>query len=156
MRLTNYCECEPTRVYPRAAVPIISFFFVSRRCYTGRLARNANSRQFEINGQNAVERREEAEGPLIYISDYSLFVLTIHAFSIISIGNIIFHVLDNFVPAVRKPAHYVHPCYCYQPMLNNNEHVRRVSVCTTLFNGLLVGGRMGGRRSYFTRFLLIR
>lgn len=26
-------------------------------------------------------------------------------------------------------------------MLNNNEHVRRASVCT-LFNGLLVGGQM--------------
>lgn len=94
----------------------------------------------ELTDRIAVEGREEAEGPLIYISDYSLFVLTIHAFSIISIGNIIFHVLDNFVPVVRKPAHYVHPCYCYRPMLNNNEHVRRVSVCTTLFNGV-VGGR---------------
>lgn len=71
------------------------------------------------------------------------------AFSIISIGNIIFHVLDNFArrSALRKPAHYVRGCYCYRPMLNNNEHVRCVSVRATLFNGLAgerADERLGG------------
>lgn len=79
------------------------------------------------------------------------------AFSIISIGNIIFHVLDNFArrSALRKPAHYVRGCYCYRPMLNNNEHVHRVSVRATLFNGLADGRAGQTGRSYFTLSLLI-
>lgn len=129
---------------------------------------------FGINGRNRPEEEEQeeeeeeeggAEKSLIYISDYVICINDSRAFSIISIGNIIFHVLNNFARTARKPAHYVHRCYCYRPMLNNNGHVRRVSVRATLFNGgLLADGRTGGRtsgrankrRSYFTRSLLIR
>lgn len=49
------------------------------------------------------EKERRADGPLIYMSDYFICINDSHAFSIISIGNIIFHVSDNFAPAVRKP-----------------------------------------------------
>lgn len=55
-----------------------------------------------LTGKNA-EEEGKAEGLLIYISDYFICINDSRASSVISVGNIIFHVSDNFVPAVRKP-----------------------------------------------------
>lgn len=51
MRLTNYCECEATRVYVRSYsfVALITFFVCTGAMSRGRLTRGANSRRFVIN-----------------------------------------------------------------------------------------------------------
>jgi hypothetical protein len=105
MRLSNYRGRES------AARPLFSFFFLSAFPFfflfsffrsSQDVARDRRAARIrDYSGLIGGEVAAGAEEPLIYGSDYFICINASRAFSIISIGDIIFHASDNFVRALR-------------------------------------------------------
>lgn len=96
-----------TRRDASLSIHAVSIIFFHRTQCIERLTHSARiCDNLRLTDKNA-EEKGRAEGPLIYISDYFICINDSHASSIISIGNIIFHVSDNFVlhkPGALRPS----------------------------------------------------